>query len=201
MGSSVLLGKRLRRQIREKAWPVLREAGFVEFRSMRAYRPGEGVVDVVEFRTFRPEWNEPRWLGGEAYANGGTFALLVGTYFLDADESPRPRCHECHRCTRLAHETVDCPVDGRTFWPGKDGEKLEAIVDEAIRVLKGRGLDVLSTHAKNDPCSTERFEEIGLSHEEAEEMMRICREGRVARSGALDGFHRRVHLADERLVA
>ena len=201
MASSILLGKRLRRQIKEKAWPVLRAAGFVEFGPLRAYRVDGKKVEVVEFATFRPEWREPRWVGGEAYANGATFTLLVGTYFLDGDESPRPHCHDCHRCTRLAHETMDCAADGRTFWPGERGERLDAIVDEAVRVLRGRGLEVLSKHSKDDPCSTERFEEVGLSHEEAEEMMRICREGRVARSGNLDDVHRRLHLADEILVA
>lgn len=201
MASSVLLGKHLRRKIREKAWPMLEREGFVEFAPLRAYRVDGHKVEVVEFSTFRSEWREPRWLGGEAYANGGTFTLLVGTYFLDGDESPRPHCHECHRCTRLAHESMDCAADGRTFWPGHDGSCLDAVVEEAVRVLRSRGLDVLSKHSKDDPCSTERFEEVGLSHGEAEEMMRICREGRAARAGALDGLHRQLHLADETFAA
>lgn len=201
MASSDPLGKQLRRQIREKAWPLLREAGFTEFRSLRAYRVDGTKIEVVEFATMRPEWGEPRWLGGEAYANAGTFSLLVGTYQIDGDASPRPRCQDCHHCTRLAHESMDCAADGRTYWPGEDGSCLGAIVDEAVNVLRSRGLDVLAKHGKGDPCATERFEEIGLSHEEAEEMMRICREGRKARGGALDGFHRRVHLADEPLFA
>ena len=201
MASSVLLGKRLRRKIKEKAWPMLREAGFAEFGPLRAYRIDGDRIDVVEFATFRPEWREPRWVGGEAHANGGTFCLLVGTYFFDGDASPRPKCQDCHRCTKLAHEDMDCAADGRTYWPGKSGECLDKVVDEAVRVLRARGLDVLAKNKKDDPCSTERFEEIGLSHAEAEEMMRICREGRAARAGALDEFHRRVHFADEILVA
>ncbi len=96
---------------------------------------------------------------------------------------------------------MDSAADGRTFWPGEGGERLDAIVDEAVRVLRARGLAELARHSKDDPCDLKTFEEIGLSTEEAAEMMRICREGRVARTGTLDGFHRRVHLSDEVLVA
>ena len=203
MASSVLLGRLLRRQIRAKVWPVLEEEGFLEFAPLRAFRTDGEKVEVVEFATFRPEWREPRWLGGDAYANGATFTLHVGTYFLGPTEDKplRPKAYQCHRALRLAHESMDSAADGRTFWPGHEGERLDAVVDEAVRVLRTRGLDALAKHRKDDPCDASRFEEVGLSAEEAAEMMRICREGRIARANALENLHRQIHLADERLVA
>lgn len=203
MGSTVLLGKRLRRQIRVKVWPVLEAEGFAEFGPLRAFRIGDDRIEVVEFATFRREWREPRWLGGDAFANGGTFTLHVGTYFAEGDQTPRPRpyAHECHRALRLAHESMDSAADGRTFWPGHDGQRLDAVIDEAVRVLRARGLDALAKHSKDEPCSAGHFEDWGLSEAETVEMMRICREGRAARADALHDLHRRLHLADEVLVA
>jgi|GEM_PF-4928477 len=212
----MLLGKRLRRQIRAKVWPVLEEAGFAEFAPLRAHRRRGNVIEVVEFTPFPREWREPRWLGGEAYANGATFVLHVGSYFRDVERLPwsetqeRPKAGQCHRCARLAHESVDCAADGRTFWPGSQGERLDVILDEAVRVLQARGLayldhygDVdgwLAAHERGEARHPGEEETVNLSADEIAEMGRICREGRAARSGKLDGFHRRVHLADEHLT-
>lgn len=198
MASSVLLGKRLRRQVRAKVWPILEAAGFVEFAPLRAYRVSEGRVEVVEISPFRAEWRGPRWLGGEAYANGACFSLYVGTYAHDGTQGEaRPRYHECHWCTKLHHGDNDSAGDGRSFHGGLRGERLEAAVEAAVAAIRERGLDVLKGHGAESP----RHEEVGLSSDEADEMLRICREGRSARSGVLDRFHRGVHLADERLVA
>ena len=193
---------------------MLRAEGFTEFTSLRAFRRGEGTLDVVEFTTFRPEWREPRWLGGEAYANGATFGLHVGSYYTALGHSDaaalKPHCCDCHRCAGLAHETVDSAADGRTFYPGASGERLEAVVDEAVRVLQARGLLILAQHAdvKSWLQAVERGEAPGcgpddepcLTPEEAHEMLRLCREGKAAKTGALDDLHRRLHLRDEHRV-
>ncbi|RYG23382.1 hypothetical protein EON82_14195 [bacterium] len=217
MSSSVLLGNRLRRQIRAKVWPVLAEEGFVEFAPLRAYRVHDGVIEVVEFTPVRREWREPRWLGGNARSNGGTFMLHVGTYFTDVDRLPwavaresRPKAHECHRCSRLAHESEDSECDGRTFWPGSNGERLEEVVEEAVRVLRARGLKYLDDYRDADgwlaaheqgsarhPGSEETVE---LTAEEAAEALRIAREGKAARADALRKLHTRMHLSDEHLT-
>ena len=211
MASSVLLGKRLRQSIREKVWPVLGAEGFADFTPLRAFRRGERTLEVVEFSTFRSEWREPRWIGGDAYANGGTFALHVGTYYVPVGQGDaatmKPRCCDCHRCASLAHETMDSAADGRTFHPGNQGEALDAVVEEAVRAIRSRGLGILREQADLDAWlkAVERGEEPGcgpieepcLTPEEAHEMLRLCREGKAARSGALDGLHRRLHLRDE----
>ena len=190
---------------------MLKEEGFTEFTSLRAFRRGETTLDVVEFTTFRPEWREPRWLGGEAYANGATFGLHVGSYYVPLAHGDlaalKPHCCDCHRCACLAHETVDSAADGRTFYPGARGERLEAIVDEAVRVIRTRGLEILARHSdiKSWLQAVERGDEPGcgpdeepcLTPEEAHEMLRLCREGKAAKTGALDDLHRRMHLRDE----
>jgi hypothetical protein len=217
MASSVLLSNRLRRQIRAKVWPVLAEEGFVEFAPLRAYRVHDGVIEVVEFTPVRYEWREPRWLGGNAYANGATFALHVGTYFTDVDRLPwsmprdtRPHAQECHRCSRLAHESADSECDGRTFWPGPNGERLEEVVEEAVRVLKSRGLRYLDdyrnadawldAHEKGEARHPGSEETVELTADEAAEAMRIVKEGKAARASALRELHNRIHLADEHLT-
>lgn len=200
MASSVLLRNRLRRQIHAKVWPVLQEAGFIEFAPLRAFRVDDGKVETVEFVVLRPEWREPRWIGGEAYANGATFNLHVGTYFLgDGETHLRPRAKDCHCRATLSHDVYDSACDGRTFWPGHKGEALDEAVEMAIRALKSRGLDHLRHYAANRTAPSP-LEEVGLSTAEAAEMMRICREGRAARAGALEDLHRRLHLADEHTV-
>ena len=197
MSSSVLLGTRLRRQIRTQVWPMLQEEGFVEFAPLRAYRIAGNRVELVEFSPFPREWREPRWLGGEAYANGACFALYVGTYALgDGEEKPRPRLHECHWCTKLHHGDVDSPADGRSFSAGLRGERLDQAIESAVSALRERGLDTLRDHGSPRPIHNE----VGLSTAEAAEMMRICREGRAARADALDDLHRRLHLVDEHYV-
>ena len=79
MASSILLGKRLRRQIKEKAWPVLREAGFVEFGSS-ARLPGRwqesrrrGVLDLLARSGANRAGSAAR-----RTRTGATFTLLVG---------------------------------------------------------------------------------------------------------------------------
>ena len=211
MSSSVLLGKRLRRQIKAKVWPTLEEAGFGEFTGLRAFRRGERTLDVVEFAPLKPEWHEPRWIGGEARANGATFSLHVGSYYVPVGyedaKTMRPHCDDCHRCACLAHESMDSVADGRTFYPGASGERLDAIVDEAVRVLQSRGMAILAEYAdiKTWLEAVERGDEPGcgpkeepcLTPEEATEMLRLCRGGRSASTGALDGLHRRIHLSDD----
>lgn len=208
MASTVLLGNRLRRAIRVKVWPALEEAGFGEFGATRAYRRRDGVIEVVEFTPFALEWREPRWLGGEARANGGSFMLHVGTYYVDVDQLPwaeaveRPKAHQCHRCVRLSHGDADSAADGRTFWPGADGERLDEMIEMALQALQARGLAYLDGHRDAESWiegGSESKETVELTADEAAEMMRICREGRNAKTGALDGFHRRHHLADDRL--
>jgi hypothetical protein len=217
MSSSVLLGNRLRRQIRTKVWPILAEEGFVEFAPLRAYRVHDGVIEVVEFTPVRHEWREPRWLGGTAHSNGATFMLHVGTYFTDVERLPwasgrtsRPKAGECHRCSRLAHESADSECDGRTFWPGSNGERLDEVVEEALRVLKARGLKYLddyrdadgwlAAHERNESRHPGSDETIELTAEEAAEALRIAREGKAARANALRELHNRMHLADEHLT-
>lgn len=179
---------------------MLKEAGFVEFAPLRAYRYADGLIEIVEFSTLRPEWREPRWIGGEAYANGATFSLHVGAFFLsDGEVNPRPRAMDCHCCATLAHDACDSACDGRTFWPGPKGERLDEVVEMAVRALRSRGFDHLKHYAENRKAPL-AHEELGLSTEEAAEMLRICREGRAARTGKLDGIHRRIHLADEHFV-
>lgn len=148
MASSVLLGTRLRRQIRSHVWPMLKEEGFVEFAPLRAYRIAVNRVELVEFVIMRPQWREPCWIGGEAYANGATFSLHVGTYFLEDSESTiRPYAHQCHYHAMLAHDIANYVGDGRTFWPGEKGEALEETVEMAVRALRTRGLDHLRHYA------------------------------------------------------
>ena len=211
MALSVLLGKRLRQSIHERVWPVLEAEGFTEFAPLRAFRRGERTLDLVEFATFRPEWREPRWLGGEAYANGATFALHVGTYYVPVGHADaatlKPHCGDCHRCATLAHDSMDSVTDGRTFYPGPKGERLDATIDEAVRAIRTRGLAILTGYADLKAWleAVERGEDSGcgpddepcLSPEEAHEMLRLCREGRAARTGVLDDLHRRLHLRDE----
>ena len=198
MASSVLLGTRLRRQIRVHVWPILKGEGFVEFAPLRAYRVSENRVEVVEFSPFQREWREPRWLGGEAYANGACFSLYVATYAHDGNgQTTRPRYHECHWHTKLHHGDMDSPADGCSFHAGLRGEKLEEAIEKAVHALRTRGFDALSDHGRKDRA----LEEVGLSTFEAAEMMRICREGRSARAGAMDGLHRRLHLADQHMVS
>ncbi len=202
MPGSELLRHRLRRQIRAKVWPFLEAEGFVEFEPFRAYRIGDGVIELVEFTTFQSEWREPRWIGGQIYANGGTFSLYVGVlYFAGECPGERPSFEQCHRATRLAKENCECPAEGRTFYPGPDGERIEEVVDEATRVLRARGFDVLSHYSARKSGCPGTPEPMLLSAAETEEMIRICREGRKARAGALDDLHKRLHLADEHLFA
>lgn len=201
MPGSEQLRDHLRRQIKAKVWPVLEAEGFIEFTPLRAYRIGEGVVELVEFAILKPEWREPRWTGGEIYANGATFSLYVGVrYFTEAVPIRRPEFGECHRATRLGKVNCQCPAEGRTFYPGPDGERIEEVVDEATQVLRTRGLAALSHYRAGKPGCPGYPESICLEPEEAAEMMRICREGRAARTGALDGLHKRLHLADEHLM-
>lgn len=197
MDSPSLLGKALRRQIRIMVWPILKEEGFVEFGPLRAYRISPGRVEMVEFSPFRREWNEPRWLGGNAFANGACFSLYVATYAGEGAEETRPRYQECHWCTKLHHGDMDSPADGCSFYTGENGEKIEDAIQAAVRALQSRGLAILGDHGRKSPPT----EEVGLSSEEAAEMMRICREGRSVRSGAMDELHRRLHLSDEHTVA
>lgn len=190
---------------------MLEAEGFTEFTPLRAFRRGGRTLDVVEFAAFRPEWREPRWLGGTAYANGGTFVLHVGSYYVPVGHGDartlKPHCCDCHRCASLAHESMDSEADGRTFYPGKDGERLDAIVEEAVRVLQTRGLAILSDYGdiKSWLEAVERGEEPGcgpseepcLTPEEAHAMLERCREGRVTKTSVLDDLHRRLHLRDE----
>ena len=214
--ASVLLGKRLRRHIRSKVWPVLEEVGFVEFAPLRAYRIGEKTIDVVEFVTFGNEWREPRWMGGDVRANGATFALHVGSYYPEVDRLPwaaprdgRPKAHECHRAARLAHESADSDVDGRNFWPGAKGERLDEVIEEAVRVLRTRGLSYLedydpdawlAAHDRKEARHPGPEEAPALTPAEAAEALRIAREGRAARDKALSTLHARLHLADEHIT-
>ena len=213
--ASVLLGNRLRRQIRSQMWPVLRRAGFTEFFPLQAYRRSPKTIEVVEFLTFRPEWQEPRWLGGEAYANGASFILHVGTYFVDVERlpwsepRPRPKAQDCHRCTRLAHQMADSEVDGRTFWPGPNGEKIDEIVGQAVQAVCSRGLGYLDdyrdtaawvkAHGEGACRNPGHQEPDTLSPEEAAEALRAAREGRQA-CKALSNLHLRLHLSDEHLT-
>ena len=215
MATSVLLGKRLRRQIGTKVWPQLESKGFTQFAPLRAYREAPGRIDVVEFATFRPEWGEARWLGGDAYANGGTFTLHVGTYYLDVDALPwsrprsaKPKVCDCHRAARLAHGKKDSAADGRTFWPGKDGERLEATIDEAVLALNTNGLGYLDGYADTDGwiatfdvSGASDDESLELTAAECADMMRIVREGRSVSSERLSALHDRLHLCDEHLTS
>jgi hypothetical protein len=134
----------LTRGIRETLWPVLRDAGFTEFKPRDAWQSGDAAVLVVNL-----------WcLGAQAYkyrCTGTSFNLNVGVTFprlqrqLRPDQKipklpPEPMAHVRALLLKGAFQK-DHP--GVAWYVEEDGSNLPEVLNRARDVLRSFGLPLL----------------------------------------------------------
>jgi hypothetical protein len=123
------------RVIQQRLWPVLREHGFDEFTSRRAWRHRTETVDVVNVRALGA------YLGRLFEVTPHSFVVDLGIRLLyipswyeeaEVDTDNRPDETECELRWAL-HKRVPQPqvADAGVWFVGEDGDNLDAAIEDA----------------------------------------------------------------------
>jgi len=158
--ATVELAKQLRKAIKSKVWPALKELGFEDFTEMAAWRHQDQCIDCVMFQTHGPKYGIAHTLGRDEAGRAlletsATFSLSVGTYYTGVHIFPwlgpiptRPlnsrgessKNVTTHREISLARSIAMGKIDGTLFYVRTDGSNLDDMVDDALAAFLSRGL-------------------------------------------------------------
>jgi hypothetical protein len=141
--------------IRQRARPILHEAGFSEFTGRKAWRQSEHTIDHVTFRSFNSH------IAAGVGCTTFSFSIEVGVCFRCLDhELTRPQDYDLTFRAVLG-KNLRQPVfhpygrdeasDRPDVWyVAPDGQDLDRVVDDGVTVLKGQGLPFIIRYA--DPA-------------------------------------------------
>ncbi len=152
LGRAVVDGRVVGAAIRRRARPVLKEVGFAEFTSRKAWRQSEQTIDHVTFRSFTS------YIAEGVGCTTFSFSVEAGVYFRCLDTGLR-RPQDYHLTFRaVLGKNLRQPVfhpygrkeasDRPDVWyVAPDGRNLDAVVDDAVASLQRQGLPFIERYA------------------------------------------------------
>jgi hypothetical protein len=158
------LAKQLRKAIKSRLRPKLREFGFEDCTEMAVWRNQDQCSDCVMFQTYGPKYGVAHTLGSDEHGralkeSSATFGLSVGTYYEAVHVLPwlgpvpvRPlnirgessKKLTVHREIGLARSIPMGSLRGTVFYVREDGGNLDEMVDDALTAILSRGLPWLA---------------------------------------------------------
>jgi hypothetical protein len=144
-------GPAVGRALRERVRPMLKAAGFTQFRDRQAWRRSDYTIDHVTFRSFTS------YIADGVGCTTYSFAAEVGVFYLCFDpDVERPKAHELTFQAALG-KSLRQPMFHPYGQPGATdrpdvwyvtphGDNLDACVDDAAECLENQGLPFIETY-------------------------------------------------------
>lgn len=135
--------KDVAKALKSRVFPVLRAAGFTEFRTRTAWRVRDQVIDVVDFRSLGS------YLGDGIGVTSHSFGSTVGVYYKALHATPwstepapaRPEEYECQARRVMMKSRFQLWCWRRDVWyVNRKGTNLEAVIADVQKAVAEQAL-------------------------------------------------------------